>query len=316
MIIWTEGYFPFTMGGNVHRPVAAHIPDEELGEKFDLGGGYFGYLLTSPRTEKTYVVESTTGAFIGPTIEVVRADIKDAHAEVMADQLGAGLLRKKKATTVPFDQFWGLLKGPPTKEDEPGAEPNKGTFELAKTIATMAHEGQKRWNGDPYITHPLRVAGVMSGWRDKCVAVLHDVIEDTDVSVEELREEFGDEITEAVVALSRRDADDGEPTESYREFVRRTALNPIAKVVKIADVEDNMRDLAEGHSLRNRYIWALKTLGEDPPSDKSERARLKAEVKRLMGGGTVHVADICCMLHLDPDDLWPIVDELTAEEDA
>lgn len=69
---------------------------------------------------------------------------------------------------------------------------------------------------------------------DKCAAYLHDVLEDTDVTEEELGKEFGDVITDADVALTRR------PGEKYFDFVRRAGENKIARVVKIADLTHNM----------------------------------------------------------------------------
>ena len=63
-------------------------------------------------------------------------------------------------------------------------------YERAVEIATAAHEGQSRWGGEPYITHPLAVAKSFGMGRAKVVAVLHDVIEDTNITEEDLRKEF------------------------------------------------------------------------------------------------------------------------------
>ena len=125
-------------------------------------------------------------------------------------------------------------------------------YELALKIATEAHEGQKRWNGDPYITHPIRVADSLEGPIEKIVAILHDTIEDTDVTANFLlKQGFNQEIIDAVVALTRIE------NETYREFIERIAKNDIACFVKIADIEDNLIDMGPSHGLFYRYHQGL-----------------------------------------------------------
>jgi len=88
--------------------------------------------------------------------------------------------------------------------------------------------------GAPYVLHPLRVMLRMSTSEERMAAVLHDVVEDTDWTLERLRGEgFSDAVVAAVDALTRR-AD-----EDYETFVRRAAVNPIARRVKLADLQDN-----------------------------------------------------------------------------
>lgn len=83
--------------------------------------------------------------------------------------------------------------------------------------------------------HPIRVAERCKDPRAKIVALLHDVLEDTDVTADYLRSEgFPDEIIDAVLAVTKRE---GEP---YEAFVQRAAQNPLGKEVKLADLEDNM----------------------------------------------------------------------------
>ena len=129
-------------------------------------------------------------------------------------------------------------------------------FEKALKIATAAHKGQKRKiGGGDYIEHPVRVSRRVMGDDAKIVAILHDVIEDSSVTAQDLLDAgFSREIVEAVVALSKID---GEP---YKRFVRRAAKNPLARMVKIADIEDNISDLPEDHTLRKRYTWGLRYL--------------------------------------------------------
>lgn len=110
------------------------------------------------------------------------------------------------------------------------------TIEKALRIAAQAHEGQVDKQGLPYIHHPLRVMAAVEGSEAKVVAVLHDVIEDSEVTEEDLRREgFGEPILAALACLTHRDG------ESYAEYVVRCKGNEIARRVKLADLEDNAR---------------------------------------------------------------------------
>lgn len=94
--------------------------------------------------------------------------------------------------------------------------------------------------GRPIYHHLLSVLNIFRGSHDyttpseDIVCVLHEVMEDGSVTVDELRERFGNEVAEAVDAISRRDG------ESYMTYIKRCALNEIARKVKIADLRDNM----------------------------------------------------------------------------
>lgn len=134
------------------------------------------------------------------------------------------------------------------------------TFELykkAKTIAEKAHKDQTDKNNKPYIEHIYRVADRLEYLEDKIVALLHDTIEDTAITEEDLRKEFPEFIVEAVKALSRNKSQ-----ETYREYIRRVILNDIASKVKTADLRDNYeRELTEPNSgLKKRYKKALDVL--------------------------------------------------------
>ncbi len=104
----------------------------------------------------------------------------------------------------------------------------------AINIAYEAHQGQKDISGVPYIFHPFHVAEQMTDEITVCVALLHDVVEDTDVTIEDLAEEFPTEIVEAVRLLTHRDGDD------YREYIKNICANPVALTVKLGDIEHNM----------------------------------------------------------------------------
>ena len=108
-------------------------------------------------------------------------------------------------------------------------------LEKAIEIAARAHTGQVDKAGEPYILHPLRVMSQVTGRHERMAAVLHDVVEDTSVTLEGLRSQgFPEPVLEAIEALTKRDG------ETRIEAARRARANPIAREVKIADVRDNM----------------------------------------------------------------------------
>ncbi|HBI38192.1 MAG TPA: hypothetical protein DDY71_11155 [Spirochaetia bacterium] len=106
MKIWKMGYFPFTMGGNLYRPIATEFPDEKLGISYDLGLGFEGYLIVDSKN-RTFVVEKISGAIVGSTIEEVRKDIVDANDLVeMQDQVIESTKIRDNAELMSFDDFW------------------------------------------------------------------------------------------------------------------------------------------------------------------------------------------------------------------
>jgi (p)ppGpp synthase/HD superfamily hydrolase len=109
------------------------------------------------------------------------------------------------------------------------------TIERAVEIAAQAHRGQRDKSGKPYLLHPLRLMLRMEDETEMIAAILHDVVEDSPWTIEELRAEgFSALALEAVDCLTHR-----EP-ESYEVYVKRVKSNPIARRVKLADLEDNM----------------------------------------------------------------------------
>ena len=119
------------------------------------------------------------------------------------------------------------------------------SLEKALVLAAKAHEGQKQRNGEPYILHPLRLMMKMDNINDQIAAVLHDVVEDSDWTLEMLKGEgFSEDIVHIVDLLTHRDED------SYAFYIDRLKSNPTARRIKIADLNDNMK------------IQRLKKVGE------------------------------------------------------
>ena len=102
-------------------------------------------------------------------------------------------------------------------------------------IAAAAHATQVDKGGAPYVLHPLRMMMKQTTEAVMITAVLHDVVEDTPWTQEKLRAEgFPEDVLEAVACLTKREG------EEYADFITRAGANPIARAVKLADLEDHM----------------------------------------------------------------------------
>ncbi len=106
--------------------------------------------------------------------------------------------------------------------------------ELALQIAQKAHAGQVDKAGKDYILHPMTVASYMDTDTEKTIAYLHDVLEDTDVTVDALRKIFPNEIVDTLITLTHR------KDESYFEYIQRVSKSKLAKKVKVADLLHNL----------------------------------------------------------------------------
>lgn len=133
-------------------------------------------------------------------------------------------------------------------------------FETALEIALKAHKGQVDKNGVAYITHPLAVAAQLDSLELKTIALLHDTIEDTDVTAEYLLERgIPKELVEVVQLLTKPE------DEEYESYLKRVRENPMAKAVKLADLAHNTSpERASGlnEKRRAKYELAKKIMSE------------------------------------------------------
>jgi (p)ppGpp synthase/HD superfamily hydrolase len=136
------------------------------------------------------------------------------------------------------------------------------TVDDAIALASTAHAGQTDKAGRPYIEHPLRVMHRVEGEHERMAAVLHDVLEDTPTTTEDLRTAGCPEpVITAVRALTKR------PGEPLEQSMARAAADPIARVVKRADIADNsdperlaLLDPATAQRLRRKYADSIRLL--------------------------------------------------------
>jgi (p)ppGpp synthase/HD superfamily hydrolase len=188
------------------------------------------------------------------------------------DDVRQWLLEKRVPFRKFFDSNWGVHPSPPDIKD-------------AEQLARRAHVGQTDKAGAPYIEHPLRVmrSFTMNGVADddytrkseisdlQIVALLHDTLEDTWVTADFLRRcGYPEHIITAIEALTKLPDEEGSD-EGYMRFIARAAQNPLARLVKIADLKDNMNleRIAEptekDHARLERYQRAVSYLESLPP---------------------------------------------------
>ncbi|MDO5153283.1 MAG: HD domain-containing protein [Eubacteriales bacterium] len=125
----------------------------------------------------------------------------------------------------------------------------------AMRIAYNAHHGQLDYNGIPYIFHPIHLAEQMEEEISCCAALLHDVVEDTAVTLDDLRREFPGEVVAVVALLTHK------PGVDYFDYVRAIRQNPIAKKVKLADLahnSDQTRCVGSSLTQEQLHYWKEK----------------------------------------------------------
>jgi len=131
----------------------------------------------------------------------------------------------------------------------------------AITIACEAHQGQSSINGEPYILHPLRLLIKAKSNEERIIAILHDVIEKTNISLLDLKNKgFDQNIISSIDSLSRR------RSESYIEYIERLMQNKISVKIKLLDLADNIKIHSENNdngiydAKINQYKNALKQI--------------------------------------------------------
>lgn len=134
-------------------------------------------------------------------------------------------------------------------------------LEKAISIAVNAHSGLTDKGGSPYILHPLRLMLKFSKEDEMIVAVLHDVIEDTEIAITDLINlGFSDRVINALRLLTKN------PSETYQQYIEKISTNDLARKIKIEDLKDNMD---------------ISRLPEISPKDLERLAKYHRAVKTL-----------------------------------
>lgn len=130
----------------------------------------------------------------------------------------------------------------------------------AMKVSYEAHKNQVDRAGVPYIFHPIHVAEQMDTEIECVVALLHDVVEDTEITLEELQKEFPNEVIEVLKLLTH------DKNEDYMKYIKKIKMNPVARKVKVADIlhnsdETRLDSITEEDIIRrNKYKKALEFL--------------------------------------------------------
>lgn len=133
----------------------------------------------------------------------------------------------------------------------------------AMKLAYDAHHGQTDKSGLPYIFHPFHLAEQMTDEITVCIALLHDVAEDTDITIAELEKEFPVDVTEALKLLTH------DKNTDYFDYIRKIKESPAASVVKLSDLRHNS-DISR---LRNEQVRSSEKTAE-----RTEKYRKAIEI--------------------------------------
>jgi len=173
-------------------------------------------------------------------------------------------------------------------------EPEVEQVQLAYEVASRAHEGQMRDEGSPYILHPLRVAVSLIDELDidspalVCAALLHDVIEDSPVTREQIAGMFGEEVAEIVWLLTKFD------DVSLPDYLAaiEAASDEGATIVKLCDRLDNLRFLAHSPKLEKKRRYVRTTEIFYLPMAARTNDYLYGELKRWLEEARSHLGSI------------------------
>jgi guanosine-3',5'-bis(diphosphate) 3'-pyrophosphohydrolase len=198
----------------------------------------------------------------------------------------------------------------------------------AYDFAAKAHEGQTRRSGDPYVTHPLSVAGIIAELKldvpSVCAGLLHDCVEDTSATVEQLEELFGKKIAFLVDGVTKLgklpwSTKEEQQAENFRKMLLAMARDIRVILVKLCDRLDNMRTLAHMPPEKQERIAAETMQIYAPLANRLGMAWVKVELEdlsfKLPPPRRVRAAR-----HRDPEDarrarrVHPPVEELISKE--
>ncbi len=192
--------------------------------------------------------------------------------------------------TLPVDRIpgvAGLIRR--IRAYDPTAE--AGAVERAFEVALLAHAEQKRDNGEPYITHPLAVAGILAGFRmdvaSICTGLLHDTVEDTGLKLPQLEARFGPTIAglvDGVTKLTRLElqSDRTKQAENFRKLVLAMSRDIRVLIVKLADRLHNMRTLHYVERQERRQRIAAETMDIYAPlAGRIGMDKVKTELQNL-----------------------------------
>lgn len=161
----------------------------------------------------------------------------------------------------------------------------KAAYEMARA----AHYGQKRKTGEPYITHPIAVATIAAeelelDANSVCAAFLHDVVEDTEYTIEDIRAQFGDDIAFLVDVVTKKDKEDyifSKQIDNYRQILQSVNYDVRALLVKLSDRLHNMRTLGSMKPAKQMKIAGETDFFYAPLAGRLGLYAVKSELENL-----------------------------------
>lgn len=161
----------------------------------------------------------------------------------------------------------------------------KAAYEMARA----AHDGQKRKTGEPYITHPIAVATIAAeelelDANSVCAAFLHDVVEDTEYTIEDIRAQFGDDIAFLVDVVTKKDKEDyifSKQIDNYRQILQSVNYDVRALLVKLSDRLHNMRTLGSMKPAKQMKIAGETDFFYAPLAGRLGLYAVKSELENL-----------------------------------
>ena len=192
------------------------------------------------------------------------------------------------------------------RKTQPGAD--LGLIQSAYNLACAAHEGQKRASGEEYIIHPLHVASIIADMHlDEATisaALLHDVVEDTTYTIEEMQEKFGDEVAMLIDGVTKRGrieykSKEEQQLENYRKLFLAMAKDLRVILIKLADRLHNMRTLRFMREDKQRRIASETIEIYAPMANRLGISNIKCELEDL------------CLRYLEPDISYDLVESVT-----
>ena len=155
----------------------------------------------------------------------------------------------------------------------------------ATLLATRLHEGQVDKSGKPYILHPIRVSESLSDVKCKILAVLHDVLEDCEITADELVEMgIPQELVDRLLLLTKQKG------ERYFDYIDRVKQDDLTRQVKLADLKDNM-DLTRLYPTLDTSRLADDTYLEETLSEKDLKRYRKYQKAKAILEGLIEVGD-------------------------
>jgi len=124
-------------------------------------------------------------------------------------------------------------------------------LDSAILLSVTSHIGTIDENGEPFILHPIHIMMKMSSIEEKIVAILHDIVEDTSITLLTIEKQFGIVVRDAIDAISRRKGED------YNNYIKRVKENSLATKVKLVDLRHNM-DILRTQDLQDYKLKRLK----------------------------------------------------------